>query len=129
MAQANPSAQILPFEIEMTSKLVNFGYMTVELTHNCLLGSVGTTLRGHSFHYSRIVNEPHFDSTYRIVYSLSRREEEDEEFRVANVLASYVHLHFRTSPGVAEVFVNAAILSRKQEVVGRSSPSLPFPGT
>ena len=115
---SHPLAQVLPFEIEMTTKLVNFGYVTVELTHDCLLGSIGTTLRGHSFHYSRIANQPHLDSTYRIVYSLSRREEE-EGFRVANVLASYVHLHFRTSPGVAEAFVNAAILSRKQEVVAR----------
>ena len=111
-------AGVLPFEIEMTGKLVNFGYVTVELTHDCLLGSIGTKLRGHSFHYSRIVNAPHFDTTYRIVYSLSRREE-DEGFRVGNVLASYVHLHFRTSAGVAEAFVNAAIASREQKMVTR----------
>jgi cobyrinic acid a,c-diamide synthase len=113
-----PLAQVLPFEIEMTSKLVNFGYVTVELTQDCLLGSIGTTLRGHSFHYSRIANDPHLDSTYRIVYSLSRREE-SEGFRVGNVLASYVHLHFRTSPGVAESFVNAAVSSRKHGMVAQ----------
>jgi cobyrinic acid a,c-diamide synthase len=111
-----PLAQVLPFEIEMTSKLVNFGYVTVELTHDCMLGSVGATLRGHSFHYSRIANDQQLDTTYRIAYSLSRREE-DEGFRIANVLASYVHLHFRTSPGVAESFVNAAVSSRKQKIV------------
>jgi cobyrinic acid a,c-diamide synthase len=115
---SHPLAQVLPLEIEMTSKLVNFGYVTVELTQDCLLGSIGTTLRGHSFHYSRIANEPHLDSTYRIVYSLSRREE-NEGFRVGNVLASYVHLHFRTSPGVAESFVNAAISSRKHGMVAQ----------
>lgn len=113
-----PLAQVLPFEIEMTGKLVNFGYVTVELTQDCLLGSTGTTLRGHSFHYSRIANDQKLDTTYRIAYSLSRREE-NEGFRVANVLASYVHLHFRTSPGVAESFVNAAIASRTQSSVAQ----------
>jgi cobyrinic acid a,c-diamide synthase len=100
----------------MMSKLVNFGYVTVELTHDCMLGSVGATLRGHSFHYSRIANDQQLNTTYRIAYSLSRREE-DEGFRIANVLASYVHLHFRTSPGVAESFVDAAVSSRKQKMV------------
>ena len=113
---SHPFAQVLPFEMEMTSKLVNFGYVTVELTQDCLLGSIGTTLRGHSFHYSRITNDPQLDTAYRIGYSLSRREEE-EGFRVSNVLASYVHLHFRTSAGVAESFVNAALSSRRQKVL------------
>ena len=102
----------------MTSKLVNFGYVTVDLTQDCLLGSTGAVLRGHNFHYSRITNEAHLATAYRIAYSLSRREE-NEGFRVANVLASYVHLHFRTSPGVAKSFVNAAIASRTQTLVGQ----------
>jgi cobyrinic acid a,c-diamide synthase len=109
-------AGVMPLEIEMTTKLVNFGYVTVELTEDCPLGMRGTTLRGHSFHYSRIVNKGAMDTAYRVTYSLAQREEA-EGFRIGNVLASYVHLHFRTSPMVAASFVRAAAACRGERTV------------
>jgi cobyrinic acid a,c-diamide synthase len=100
-------AGILPFTIEMTDRLVNFGYVTVELTRACILGPQGTMLRGHSFHYSRIANAPEVNTNYSIQYSLSGRLEE-EGYERGNVLASYVHLHFRTAPSIARHLVEAA---------------------
>ncbi len=47
-------AGVLPLTMEMTEKLVQFGYVTVEFTEDCLLGLSGTAVRGHSFHYSRV---------------------------------------------------------------------------
>ena len=46
-------ARVLPLSVQMTDKLVQFGYVTVEFTEDCLLGRKGTVVRGHSFHYSR----------------------------------------------------------------------------
>src|SRR5260370_36235589 len=63
---AYPMAGVLPLDMEMTGKLVGFGYVTVELNRNCLLGNAGTIIRGHSFHYSRIANEPQASTSYRV---------------------------------------------------------------
>lgn len=104
---AHGMAGVLPLAMEMTSKLVRFGYVTVELTQDCLLGARGTVLRGHSFHYSRIVNTPTIPTSYRVQYSLSGQQEE-EGYSLGNVLASYVHLHFRTAPAVAQHLVEQA---------------------
>ncbi len=109
-------AGLLPFAMEMTGKLVQFGYVTVELTQDCLPGARGTVLRGHSFHYSRITNMPPTTTSYRVRYSLSDREEE-EGFRVGNILASYIHLHFRTDPRVAQHFVQQARIVKERRLV------------
>jgi len=111
-------AGVLPFSIEMTSQLTKFGYVTVDLTRDCLLGATGAVLRGHSFHYSRIVETPSLPTSYRVNYSLSAKQEE-EGFSLRNVLASYIHLHFRTSPHIARNFVELA-QSLKSEVLTAS---------
>jgi cobyrinic acid a,c-diamide synthase len=98
---------VLPFAMEMTAKLVQFGYVTVELTRDSLIGPAGTIVRGHSFHHSRIVNEAQVPTAYSVTYSLSGKQER-EGYRVGNVLASYIHLHFRAAPSIAEHFVRAA---------------------
>jgi len=113
-----PMAGVLPFEIEMTGRLVGFGYVNVELTNDCLLGKAGTELRGHSFHYSRISNEVQVATNYHLQYSLSGREE-SEGYRLGNLLASYVHLHFRAEPNIARSFVAAAIASRTLKLVSQ----------
>jgi cobyrinic acid a,c-diamide synthase len=101
-----PMAGVLPLSMQMTEKLVQFGYATVEFTEDCLLGRKGTVVRGHSFHYSQIASQGETETCYRVQYSLSGREEL-EGFRKDNVLASYVHLHFRANPAVVESFVAA----------------------
>lgn len=111
-------AGVLPFDIEMTDKLVNFGYVTVELSSDCLLGNAGTLIRGHSFHYSRISNVPDLATHYRIAYSLSGRTE-NEGYCLGSVLASYVHLHFRANREIARSFVRAAIAARASNMVTR----------
>ncbi len=103
-------AGVLPFAIEMTGKLVRFGYVTVEFARDCLLGRAGTSIRGHSFHHSNIVGTPETPGSYLVHYSLSGKQEEEGFGRAGtNVLASYIHLHFRANPTVAENFIAAAI--------------------
>jgi cobyrinic acid a,c-diamide synthase len=91
---------VLPVEIEMTSGLVDFGYAEVLFDRDCLLGPRGTTARGHSFHYSRVVRSENLKHAYQATYTLSRRSR-SEGFDQGNVLASYVHLHFRSNPKLA----------------------------
>jgi cobyrinic acid a,c-diamide synthase len=99
-------AGVLPLSMQMTDRLVQFGYVTVEFTEDCLLGRKGTVVRGHSFHHSRITSQGAVATNYHVQYSISGKEEL-EGFQQGNVLASYIHLHFRANPAVAENFVAA----------------------
>jgi cobyrinic acid a,c-diamide synthase len=111
-------AGVLPLEMEMTGKLVNFGYVTVKLTGDCLLGRKGTRIRGHSFHYSRIAAHEALRTSYRVTYSLSGKEE-NEGFTAGSILASYIHLHFRAHPDVARHFFEAAKAARSRDLLTR----------
>lgn len=114
-------ASVLPLHFELTPRLVRFGYVTVEFTLDCLLGPAGTTVRGHSFHHSRISSggaEMVLSRNYRILYSLSG-DEEHEGFGLpgTNILASYIHLHFRANPTVAQHFVAGALAAKQALMV------------
>jgi cobyrinic acid a,c-diamide synthase len=107
-----PFLSILPITMEMTGKLVDFGYVTVTFTRDCLLGPKGTTIRGHSFHYSRIRSRSEVSTSYQVEFSLSGTQQQ-EGFTCGNVLASYVHLHFGANPAVAQ-HLAAALRSARQ---------------
>jgi len=111
-----PLAGIMPLAIEMTGKLVDFGYVTVVLTQDCLLGPKGTSIRGHSFHYSRICSSSQVATSYQVEFSLSGRQQE-EGYTCGNVLASYVHLHFRANPAVAAHFAAVLRGARQRDAV------------
>jgi cobyrinic acid a,c-diamide synthase len=100
-------AGLLPLEMEMADSLVRFGYVEIELLQNCLLGAGGTVLRGHSFHHSRSAKTRGFAPSFRTRYTLSGATA-DEGYASGNVLASYIHLHFRGAPEIAERFVATA---------------------
>jgi len=108
-------SEVLPLEFEMTPHLVQFGYVDVEFVADCLLGEKGTTLRGHSFHCSRLRSPGGLPTVYQVHYSLSRQSELDG-FAHKNILATYIHLHFRGNPAAAVSFAEAARRSQVAEV-------------
>jgi cobyrinic acid a,c-diamide synthase len=111
-------AGVLSFAVEMTSKLVRFGYVTVEFAEDCLLGPAGTAIRGHSFHHSRILGIPETPGCYVVKYSLSGQRESEGFVKVGtNVLASYIHLHFRANPVVAQNLLAAALAASSRSQV------------
>lgn len=107
-------SEVLPLEFEMTPHLVQFGYVDVEFVSDCLLGAKGTTLRGHSFHCSRLRSPGSLPTVYQARYSLSRLFQA-EGFSYKNILASYIHLHFRGNPQVAVSLIDAARRSQPLE--------------
>jgi cobyrinic acid a,c-diamide synthase len=113
---AYPMAGVLSLSMQMTDRLVQFGYVSVEFVEDCLLGPKGTVVRGHSFHYSRITAQKSLKKAYRVNYSISRQEEL-EGFIEGNVLASYIHLHFRAAPVIADSFVAAMQRTRTSQAV------------
>lgn len=103
----HPMANVLPLHFEMTDRLVNFGYVDVTVTKDCIVASAGASLRGHSFHYSCVSTQGKLETAFDLQYSLSGRHE-SEGFLYKGVLASYVHLHFGNDPEIARRFVKSA---------------------
>jgi cobyrinic acid a,c-diamide synthase len=88
----------------MTDRLINFGYSEVCFTSDCLLGPADTKARGHSFHCSEVIEAGPVQRVYRTRNS-NTGDEKSEGFWRKNVLASYIHLHFLSTPGLACTFM------------------------
>jgi cobyrinic acid a,c-diamide synthase len=103
--RGHPMAGVLPLQVRMLPRLKALGYREITLAAPTLLGPAGTTARGHEFHYSEISGETGgLERRYRLT---PRRggAAAAEGYSTANVLASYVHLHFGSNPEVARNLV------------------------
>jgi cobyrinic acid a,c-diamide synthase len=123
-----PMAGVLPITVQMTDRLVNFGYAEVSFTSDCLIGPAGAKARGHSFHCSRIADVGPVEYAYQARNSMTGREEPDG-LRVRNVLASYIHLHFLSNPGMADAFLKNAKRALRQELKSANKPLEPMHST
>ena len=97
---------IIPGFVEMTSKLVNFGYCENELLKDCFLGKQGERFRGHEFHYSRWDAEG-VDPIHR-TDKKRRLSSRSEGYQRGSLLASYIHCHFYSYPQRAFNFLSSA---------------------
>ena len=95
---------IFPVQTRMLPRRKALGYREVELLEESIIGGKGTRARGHEFHYSEMEQMP---TGIERLYGVSRKGLAlgEEGYRYKNCLASYIHLHFGSSPGIAESFV------------------------
>jgi len=100
-----PMCGVLPAEARMLPKRKALGYREVELRDDGPLGPAGTRLRGHEFHYSELEVNEAVARVYR-VRDRRGRELPAEGYRLHNLLASYVHLHFGSAPQAAQHLVH-----------------------
>ncbi|MFI5295394.1 MAG: cobyrinate a,c-diamide synthase [Thermodesulfovibrionales bacterium] len=130
-------AGVFPFETRMKKGRSKLGYREILLREDCIMGKKGATLRGHEFHYSEIVGQlPTSDSVIAAcpqsffeegfptsgndkngafwansrIYSVkngSGQELHGEGYRYKQALASYIHIHFGSNPGIAKEFVTS----------------------
>jgi cobyrinic acid a,c-diamide synthase len=103
---AHPMVGLLPTTVRMRPRRLTLGYTQVEFTADAPLGSAGTVARGHEFHYSSMDPVP---ASVARIYQISRvrGEERPEGYLINQTLMSYVHLHFASSPLIAQRFVDA----------------------
>jgi cobyrinic acid a,c-diamide synthase len=94
---------VLPCDVAMAERRVALGYVRLRARHDTLLCPAGTELRGHEFHWSRLVAGAEQADAYEVLEPDSR----SEGFVMDNLLASYVHLHFAADPALAGRFVAA----------------------
>ena len=114
-----PMAAIIPGVAVMSERLQAIGYVEVETLADSILGPTQTRFRGHQFRHSTLEAVDGADRIDRVyidrIYKVAPRwggAPFAEGYRVANVLASYVHAHWASNPAVAEALVDACIHSR-----------------
>jgi cobyrinic acid a,c-diamide synthase len=101
-------------EAEMTDRLQQpFGYVSVTLLQDCVLGRKGDGFRGHEFHYSRLREEPGREHPVHATPEPALRLDKPDGRTWSgglcknNVLAMYPHVHFHGCPDVARNFIHA----------------------
>jgi cobyrinic acid a,c-diamide synthase len=96
-----PMAGVIPGAVQMTESLKHFGYCACSELDKI----PGATFPGHEFHHSLWTGE----SGQASLWTVRRKRNgtfRREGFSTANLHASYVHLHFRTSSAVLKPFLN-----------------------
>ena len=103
-----PMVGCFPLQMQMHDRLKSLGYREVTLRKNCILGVTGEKIRGHEFHYSDLAKAtaPVPESVYHVT-DRNHLDKNTEGYRFNNTIGSYIHLHFRSNPGVARAFVHA----------------------
>ena len=104
--RAWPQCGVLPIEVGMNPRLRRLGYREVSLASPTPLGPQGLTARGHEFHYSEIIATG--EGAQQGIFACQGRGGAVLEhcgWRVANTVASYLHLHFGSNPQLAKNFV------------------------
>ncbi len=82
---------ILPITFELTNKRERLGYYKCELN--------GTLIKGHAFHYSKIVDAPKTDIK---LYKVSKKSAKEGGYKQDGIFATYLHTMWRVYPSVLE---------------------------
>ncbi|MFN8522386.1 MAG: cobyrinate a,c-diamide synthase [Chloroflexota bacterium] len=94
----------LPVDSRMLGSRPRVGYRDLVAARDSILFAAGQRLRGHEHHWSSLEQRP---AEATAAYLVQGEREQPEGFVTDNLLASYVHLHFATEPGLANRFVLA----------------------
>lgn len=99
---------VFPVATTMLKQRKALGYREIRLRSDSILGKKGETARGHEFHYSQTDEMP--EGVERL-YQVSKRQSDlgTEGYSYRNCLASYIHLHFGSNPGMAAAFAGSCV--------------------
>lgn len=101
-----PMVGIFPTGVKLLSSLKALGYVEIEAIGSNSLSAGNECFPGHEFHYSELTNN-FCGSEVECTYKVKKKGEVWEEgYRIKNVLASYIHLHFGSKPELAKNFVD-----------------------
>ena len=102
-----PMAGVLPLDMVVESRPQGHGYAEVVVDGDNPFFEQGTRLRGHEFHYSRVLGGDRVDTAFAMERGTGSFPGRDG-IVVGNVLASYIHLHARGTPAWARGLVRSA---------------------
>jgi cobyrinic acid a,c-diamide synthase len=116
-----PMAGIIPFAVEMRPRPQGHGYTVLTVDTPNPFFPVGLTLKGHEFHYSRVIlDEAPVATACRVIRGIGCYEGRDGML-MENVWASYTHLHARATPEWATGLVRVARNYARAQSSGRES--------
>ncbi len=98
---------VIPADAAVEKKPQGHGYVSAEVTGRNPYFPAGTMLRGHEFHYSRLLNAGRMNYAYRMTRG-NGIDGGNDGVIYKNVLASYMHLHAGGVPSWAQNFVKLA---------------------
>jgi len=110
-----PMASVLPVDFVLEKRPQAHGYTILEVRGSSPFLEKGVIIRGHEFHYSRIVN---LDDLPPMAYYMQRGagiNSTEDGLVYKNVLACYTHLHALGTPQWAEAMVGKAREYRKRK--------------
>lgn len=104
-----PMAGVLPISFGFSRRPMGHGYTLIRVAEPNPYFAVGTVLRGHEFHYSKVLEWDGRPSD--LAFAMTRGggiADGRDGFCRGNVLATYTHLHALGTPGWAPALVRAA---------------------
>lgn len=105
-----PMAGVLPIDLVLEPRPVGHGYVSLSVDRENPLFPVGQELRGHEFHYTRVVvADPTSISLAFEVRRGAGAVDGRDGFVYKNVLAAYTHLHAVGVPQWAPALVDHAV--------------------
>lgn len=107
-----PMTSVFPVDFQLEKRPQAHGYAVAEVSADNPFFEKGTVLKGHEFHYSRILN---IGDIPKMIYTMKRGtgiDGKSDGIIYKNVLASYLHLHSAGTPSWAAGFIRAARVRR-----------------
>jgi cobyrinic acid a,c-diamide synthase len=111
-----PMAGVLPVVFGFSKKPQGHGYTVVTVEHPNPYFKVGTQLKGHEFHYSRVLKWRGTDND--LAFNMKRGAgfiNHRDGVCYKNVLATYTHIHALGTPSWAQAMVRNAIAYKKSK--------------
>jgi cobyrinic acid a,c-diamide synthase len=104
---------VLPYTFQMGTERAQLGYRELTIQRDTIIGPTGTRLRGHEFHWSRIV-EPLLEE--HVPYQVEGSGKAKEGYATEALLASYIHIPLAANPqAMAELIRNSVLRRRAKE--------------
>ncbi|MDP2643917.1 MAG: cobyrinate a,c-diamide synthase [Desulfobacterales bacterium] len=123
-----PMAGVFPIVFGFSDKPEGHGYTVVEVTKKNPYFAVGTELRGHEFHYSRVLKWDGNEAD--LIFSMKRGSgfiNKKDGLRYKNILATYTHIHALGTPLWAPALVrNAREYNRAKRLDRKNDSSCRF---
>ena len=108
-------ANVLPFEVEVGSAPQGHGYVEMTVDRENPFYPVGTVLRGHEFHYSRVAVASEAPQTACAVQRGTGVRDKRDGVIANNVWASYTHVHAKGTPEWATAVIGLARRHRTRQ--------------
>ncbi|MDO9565779.1 MAG: cobyrinate a,c-diamide synthase [Candidatus Desulfaltia sp.] len=114
-----PMADVLPVIFGFSKRPQGHGYTIIKVKRENPYFKVGTEIRGHEFHYSKVLEWTGTDND--LVFSMKRGAgfiNKNDGVCYKNVLATYTHIHALGTPYWADALVQNAISYRNKSKNG-----------